>query len=65
MSHEQECMNAEITTTIPMIWLHGEWCVNEGHNNGSYFVFRRQCGEAYFLSKIQLESHLTSLIFQF
>ncbi len=57
-------LNSEVKATIPKIWLNGEWCENEGHN-GHYFVFRRHCGEAYYLNNIQLENHLSDLIGQF
>lgn len=49
--------------TIPKMHINGEWCENEGRDSVNYHVFRRKCGNAYYLSDIQLYKLLNELIF--
>lgn len=52
----------ELLTTIPCLWIEGEWCTYIGKNN--YHEFERGCGNKYYLTNEQFVNKLSDLIYQ-
>jgi len=57
-------MNTYLLNTIPKLWIKGEWCINEGKHPREMHVFRRSCGNTYWLSNSELAHEINNLILE-